>query len=840
VGNHKGGYDPFAFDITDKLNGSTTHELVVQVHDPTMGGQPHGKQVNNPAGIWYTPSSGIWQTVWYEAVAPAHIESLEITPDVDGGKVKIKVNAGEATDLTATVTVYDGTTPVVTDAPIAAGTETAIAIANAKLWSPTNPFLYTMTVTLKEGGVEKDVVNSYFGMRKIERKTLRSRPYMFLNDQPVFHLGTLDQGFWPDGLYTAPTYEALRFDVEKTKELGFNMIRKHIKTEPARWYYYCDSIGLMVWQDMPNPVEADGESTGLTTDALKKANALREFENVVNALKNYPSIVLWVAYNEGWGQFSADAEHTRNGVEQIYRLDATRMVSNTSGWDDVGHTGDTKLGDIIDTHAYGGEALRTDGQRAAVFGEAGGGGVLIKAHNWADARVYGSNYTTGEAFAQRLIDLRDIKFSFTHSGFAGGCNGLVYTQITDVEGECNGFFTYDRKVNKLASVPGVQALDGSGVAVNWDGTAAMEAWQSLVSKLKDSAALQRTYVLPTANTEGYNEMWDYKMGAAGFTEAAGWNTDECFSETGWQTGKGGFGRDAGTIGTTWSTNKILLRKMVTIPNLTDEQKAKLTLAIFHDENFELYINGVLAASATGYITGYNDFDISAAAKAAIKWGECNLIAIKCVQTSGGQYIDAGLAFPLGAAIGLTDPVPDSENVPQATSCPDRDCPFGLLTLAVGNYALTPAFDPNVLSYTVNVPASVGVVVISATAAAEGTVEGAGIKPVSVGANVFTITLTMSDGRTKAYTITVTREASAPTGIIDASLEDDGLIAYRSGNALVVSVSTPSEVWIYDLLGTLVKRLDVENSASVVLPDGVYIVKSVSNGKERAVKALNYK
>ena len=632
VGEHKGGYDPFSFDITNALKPSGEQELVVQIYDPTKGGQPRGKQDTYPGGIWYTPSSGIWQTVWYEAVDPAHITGLSLTPDVDNSSIKIKIEASDFVistneTVTAEITILDGTDELKTQT-IPLGQKTAVAIDNPKLWSPDSPFLYNLKVTLKKGGEVADEVTSYFGMRKIEVKPLRGKPFIFLNDRAIFHYGVLDQGFWPDGLYTAPTYDALRFDIEKVKELGMNMIRKHIKVEPARWYYYCDSIGIMVWQDMPT---AAGLDNPIGNDDWVKQTFLNETEKIVNNLKNYPSIVVWVAFNEGWGQYGDNSNFTRQGVDLIRSLDKTRLIDPASGWENY------EMADIIDRHNYSEPALYDNpyNQRASICGETGGYGFVIDGHTWGNINNPYAMINTKEELTGKFNLFSDIAYSLTPNGI----NGIIYTQISDVEEEVNGFYTYDRKVYKLQGDPE---------------TALKKSIQQMKTQVQ-----WLNYILPTAWV-GYTD-WKYTTGDANYTLPDGWNTDPNFDDSTWQEGIAGFGQGdppGSKIRTNWSNQTIYLRKMVHIDNLSDDDKAMLKLIIHHDEDFELYINGVPAASGTGYLTVYKTFDISPDAKAAIKYGQDNLIAVHVIQTGGGQYIDVGIATVQDIPLDQEMPTPE--------------------------------------------------------------------------------------------------------------------------------------------------------------------------------------
>ena len=343
VGEHRGGYDPFTVDVTDALRASGDQEIVVRVWDPTdKGPQPRGKQVLNPRTIWYTAVTGIWQTVWLETVPSTYLVSLRLDPDVDAGALRVTVDAfGDgAAGATARVDALDGTR-VVGSATGRVGETIAVSVPNAKLWSPADPFLYDLSVQLSTG----DAVKSYVGMRKIAvGRDDRGVNRLLLNGKVLFQYGQLDQGWWPDGLYTAPTDAALRFDIETQKQMGFNTIRKHVKVEPARWYYDCDRLGMLVWQDMPS-----GDNN--TPDGV--ADFGGELERVIAALRNHPSIVMWVPFNEGWGQ-----HETEKYVARVKALDPSRLVNNTSGWTDRG------VGDIVDGHAYPGPAGAGSGERS--------------------------------------------------------------------------------------------------------------------------------------------------------------------------------------------------------------------------------------------------------------------------------------------------------------------------------------------------------------------------------------------------------------------------------------------------------------------------------------------
>ncbi|HSA01502.1 MAG TPA: DUF4965 domain-containing protein [Candidatus Paceibacterota bacterium] len=451
VGSHQGGYDGFSLEITRALKPSGPQEIVVAVWDPTDAGtQPRGKQVQRPNGIWYTPTSGIWQTAWLEPVEPAHIRKLRITPDFDASAVTVQAQAlttGGRTEFQVEVlegrkVVQEGKVEVLATTrsiPPQASPSIKMSVPNAKPWSPASPFLYNLRITLLENGRKVDQIESYFGMRKIalgpdSKGALR----LCLNNQPLFQFGPLDQGFWPDGLYTAPTDEALRYDIEMTKRLGLNMARKHVKIEPARWYYWCDKLGLLVWQDMPSGDKYIGTRD---PDITRSPESGRQFEKELKALVegfyNHPSIVMWVPYNEGWGQWD-----TARIVDLIKKWDPTRLVNNASGWTD------RRVGDVMDIHVYPGpDAPSLEAKRAGVLGEFGGLGLPVKGHTWQDEknwgyRSYKSSAELTDAYVSLIRKLRVLTGD-------QGLSAAVYTQTTDVEVEVNGLMTYDRARVKM-------------------------------------------------------------------------------------------------------------------------------------------------------------------------------------------------------------------------------------------------------------------------------------------------------------------------------------------------------------------------------------------------------
>lgn len=445
VGSHTGGYTPFSFDITAAL-AKDENTLRVRVWDPTDEGyQPRGKQVNNPNGIWYTPVSGIWQTVWLEAVPQQYIREVRTTPDLDRKtfRVEVPVCNAQPGDLVE-VTLYDGGAEVAS-ARALNGATVELTLADPKCWSPDSPFLYDMKVALLRNGRRIDAVESYAAMRKFS--TLRDKNgivRLALNNKPLFQFGPLDQGWWPDGLYTAPTDEALAFDVIKTKELGYNMIRKHVKVEPARWYYHCDKAGMIVWQDMPNGDQGPqwqmhsyftGEERHRSAES--EACYRKEWKEIIDYLYSFPSIGVWVPFNEAWGQFKGPeiAEWTK-------AYDPSRLVNPASGGNHY------LTGDILDLHHYPQPKMTLlDTNRATVLGEYGGIGLVIPDHVWVKNRDnWGyTRFNSPKEVTDEYARYADELLRLIGCGFAAA----VYTQTTDVEVEVNGLMTYDRKVVKV-------------------------------------------------------------------------------------------------------------------------------------------------------------------------------------------------------------------------------------------------------------------------------------------------------------------------------------------------------------------------------------------------------
>ena len=658
VGKHTGGYDPFSFDITDALipykptdvvDPAGGQEIVVAVWDPTDAHwQPRGKQVNKPHGIWYTPVTGIWQTVWLEPVPASYIRGVTITPDLDNARFTIRadvVNPQPGWKIGFFINSQSKSGGVFhrgwhTDLskPIVAAMREQQPRLAAHVWSPDNPHLIDVYVALvpdpnanlmgfaqewmpkltgpgapdKAKPVEMaDWVRCYTALRKISLgKDDDGVTRLLLNNKPQFQYGPLDQGWWPDGLYTAPTDEALRYDIEITKQLGFNMIRKHVKVEPSRWYYWCDKLGMLVWQDMPNGDRHakwnphgghDGEETTRSQESTDNFNA--ELKSMIDALRNHPSIVAWVPFNEAWGQF--DTVRVSNWIE---KYDPTRLVNCASGGNDF------PVGHIYDIHRYPGPAApKPDGKRAIALGEYGGLGLPLEKHTWLDKGNWGyRSFPTRDALTEAYLNLlTQLRPMIQSPGLAAA----IYTQTTDVEVEVNGLMTYDRSVIKMP----LETI---------------------------AAANQKLYLPPpqlktlAATAESNPVKWRYTTKKP----ADNWFQPD-FDTSSWKAGQAGFGqRDTpgAVVRTEWTTPDIwLVREFELSADDHKRANAELHLRMHHDEDAEVYLNGVLVKRVTGYTTGYGLFPLPGDARRALRSGK-NAIAIHCHQTGGGQYIDAGI------------------------------------------------------------------------------------------------------------------------------------------------------------------------------------------------------
>lgn len=447
VGTHTGGYTPFSLNVTPALNVKGDNELVVRVWDPTdKGYQPRGKQVAEPYMIWYTPVTGIWQTVWLEPVSRRHIDSLRVLPDIDRNTLTVNVTPSENIEGgMSEVTVRDNGRTIASGRALNGQPIVIEMPENVELWTPENPKLYDLEIRLTADGRLLDKVNSYAAMRKFSTKMGdKGMVKLQLNNRDLFHYGLLDQGWWPDGLYTAPSYEAMIYDVDKTKDWGYNMIRKHIKVEPALWYTYCDRNGIIVWQDMPSGDRDpewqgrnyfDGEELVRTPES--EANYRKEWKEIMDCLYNYPCIAVWVPFNEAWGQFK-----TREIAEWTKNYDPSRLVNPASGGNHY------PCGDMVDAHSYPSPPITHvyDAKRANVLGEYGGIGMIVDGHIWAPDREF--SYITCKTPAEvtdQYIGYANFLDQLANDWFVGA----VYTQTTDVEIEMNGLMTYDRKVIKV-------------------------------------------------------------------------------------------------------------------------------------------------------------------------------------------------------------------------------------------------------------------------------------------------------------------------------------------------------------------------------------------------------
>ena len=613
LGVHKGGYDPFSFDITKALKeGDGEQELIVRVYDPTDDfGQPRGKQTLHQGGIMYTPTTGIWQTVWLEPVAELAILDLKLVPDVDDETLHLTATTNtpklgdEVVGTEVKVAVKDG------DKTVAAfsgpsDTELDIPIPDAKLWSPDSPFLYDLEVSLVQDGKEIDRVKSYFGMRKIEIAEENGVKKMMLNGKFVFEFGPLDQGFWPDGIYTQPTEAALKYDIEMMKRYGFNMVRKHIKVEPARWYYWTDKLGLMVWQDMPS-ADSYIDTKKYPAPPVNNEAFKTELQRMVETHWNVPSIIMWDIFNESQSQHD-----TVQLVGMVKKLDPTRLVNEASGGSYHG------AGDVYDEHHYPPPACPKPNEwQAIACGEYGGIGYNVPDHTWTGK---GGGYTDVHdpedllslyaEYANLVKDFRD----------KNGLSAVVYTQLTDVETEINGLMTYDR----------VSKVD-----------------PALIAKATHFEYPNPTYQEVVPTSEKTAQTWHYTTDAV---QGNAWEK-EAFDDSAWPEGTAGFGNAADVQGNTaWTTGDIWIRRHFNPGELTPEQIDRLMVRDFHDEDVQVYINGVQAYASRGFITAYEYTNVSAAAKKAIKPNADNVLAVHCHQTEGGQFIDVGLSV-------RKDPVP---------------------------------------------------------------------------------------------------------------------------------------------------------------------------------------
>lgn len=606
LGSHRGGYDRFSFDVEFQPGDN---ELVVSVWDPTdTGTQPRGKQVLNPESIWYTAVTGIWQTVWVEPVGDVYVRGIQsrvidsnahIGSNDQGAhsivEIRLDIEGLRATDkVFGTITNPAGRASGF-ELPTEDNTRLHTLVLEWELWSPSSPNLFRFQVHVERDGKRLDSAESYFAARTIEVRKDEFGQRLYLNGKPVFQVGPLDQGWWPDGLYTAPTDEALKFDIEYLKSLGFNMIRKHVKVEPERWYTWCDQLGILVWQDMPSGDKYIGPRDPDITRTLESAGQYEhELKEMVTQFGVHPSIVMWVPYNEGWGQWD-----TARIAGLVKSWDPTRLVNSASGWTDRG------VGDVWDYHVYPGPGVPpADGRRAQVLGEFGGLGLPLEGHLWWDKRNWG--YRTYTSLAE-LRTAYESLFLQLDAMREQGLSAAVYTQTTDVEGEVNGLMTYDRAVQKVDP-----------------------KWARSLHERLYGPVPKTVVVVPTSEVAPQN--WRYTLSEP----ATAW-FESSYDDSSWAVGAGGFGQKttpAPHVGTEWTSGSIWIRRSFELSSVPRD----LMLRLWHDEDAVVYINGKKVASFTRWVDAYTNvpFDSS-----SLRVGS-NTIAVSCKQTSGGQFIDVGI------------------------------------------------------------------------------------------------------------------------------------------------------------------------------------------------------
>lgn len=594
VGSHTGGYDPFTFDITSALRAKGAQSLEVEVADPTdQGFQPRGKQVLKPGGIFYTASSGIWQTVWLEGVPATSISALKVIADRTSGRVSVAATLGglSSTRLHCRIEVIDGNRVVAT-ADRQAGAAVSLSVPNPRAWSPEHPKLYSMRASLLDGRHKVDQVRSYFAFRDVGL-TKEPQPRFALNGKPLFLIGPLDQGFWPDGLYTAPSDPAMKYDVEVAKRLGFNMIRKHVKVEPERWYYWCDKLGILVLQDMPSGDRSIGpDDPDIQRSKASADDFMAELKAMIDTHREHPCIAAWVPFNEGWGQWN-----TAGVAKWIKDYDPTRLVDAVTGWADRG------VGDFLDWHVYPGPGSPPNQPNRAIFlGEFGGLGLPIPGHMWQDKGWGYQSFKTQKELTDRFVQLMsDLRFLE-----GKGLSGAVYTQTTDCETELNGLMTYDRALVKM-------------------------------DEGRARAAIRRLFlppptiesVVPTSEEAG--QTWRFTTSAP----VAGW-ASAAFDDATWKRGPGGFGAPetpGAIVRTRWNTADIWLRRSFDLAHAESD----LALRVSYDDAVEVSIDGREVFRAPGWTTSYRviplDLDLARGP---------HVIAVHCHQDKGGQYVDAGL------------------------------------------------------------------------------------------------------------------------------------------------------------------------------------------------------
>lgn len=599
VARHKGGYDPFTIvlkDIQDQDN-----EILVRAWDgANETDQPGGKQVFQPNGIWYTNISGIWQTVWLEPVPQDRISDIHFATDMHGN-----VNALIDSTLPGAefeLKVFDeGNLVAESRNLLSKEGQMSLKIKKPKLWSPESPHLYDVEIRMFVNGDQVDMVTSYFGLRTLEKRRDQWGERFYLNAEPIFMFGPLDQGWWPDGLYTPPSDDAMRYDLEFTKQAGFNTVRKHVKIENSRWYRHCDELGLLVWQDMPNGHKyfpgwnTDHTQWNAKADASRPAASISQFRqeltNMVDRLSFFPCIAAWVPFNEAWSQFQ-----TKETVALLKELDPTRLVNPASGGNFV-HTGD-----IFDIHVYPGPGISDPKEgMILVLGEYGGLGLPVEGHLWQKQDNWGyRTFDSAEALEDKYADLVQSLYLLKGKGLSAA----IYTQTTDVEIEVNGLLTYDRKVSKIAS----------------DRLAK-------INSLVYEPPLKLTPILPSADEKP--QVWEYTFEKPG--------DDWYAKDTQWKTGKGGFGTQGtpnAVIGTVWNGSNVWIKAEFQMSSA----KGTFWLKIHHDEDATVYLNGKEVCRLEEYSKDYTYVKLPTD---VLQTG-LNRIAISCQQSTGGQYIDAGI------------------------------------------------------------------------------------------------------------------------------------------------------------------------------------------------------
>lgn len=635
LGTHRGGYDAFSFDISKALKTEGTNEVVVAVSDPTDSSwEMRGKQTLHPIGAAYTATSGIWQTVWLEPVPQSSIEMLKLATSPKNEALQVQVSGRTPAGTTnVEVTVFDGAKSVATamgilgselSAPIlenlawykatsmAVIRDISVPIPNAHLWTPDDPFLYDVTVRLKDSqGKTLDTVKSYFGMRSLSvGQDERGNTRLMFNGKPMMLPGALDQGFWPDGIYTAPTDAALRFDVEAAKRLGFTAIRKHIKIEPERYYYWCDKLGLLVTQDLPSGYAGDPFTDAATSPEGSLHNEM-EMRTLIQQRWNHPSIIIWNMFNEGWGQHD-----TLRYALWAKELDPSRLINEASGFPHHGG------GDVYDVH--GGIPPKSATQ-IGVDSKSLGNGLAVPGHAWPGKPWAQGTYdpatgggTSGDTPTLYPLDEDSKRWytrqtrNFYRSLWANtdrtGSSGDFKVQLYDLENETNGLLSYDRAVWKVEPEIIASAARGEGLRADV------------------------TYIIPISKIE--QTQWRYSTDLP----TGNWRAPQ-FDDTNWKVGRSGFGGEVGggPSGTAWTSSDIWLRQTFTLKG----EPRNPMIRMVHDEAVEVYINGVLATREGGYITAFDDYELASLALATFKIGP-NTIAVHCKNTGGGQGVDVGL------------------------------------------------------------------------------------------------------------------------------------------------------------------------------------------------------